>query len=142
MHATENEVNASTDPHPVDEEEDMGLDTLGAGIYNQTQSSLKRGAALFLLKTKEKGRVSQAALNEIVADLTGLIQVRLDEVQREVKSIIQQGSAGDTISAVEHAFNKSEISRPFAGLESAYQQQKYFTEELHMLVCQPIILWP
>lgn len=103
----------------------------------KTRISLKRNAALFLLKTKEKGQVSQATLDELVSDLTSFIKDRLSEVQQEVKCIIQRGVVhvpNHVIAAIERSFKKEEISRPFHGLESEYFQKKYFKEELNMMV--------
>ena len=124
MHTTENDVDLSVGPQPPDVSDGEDIELDNPNVCHQTQCSLKCGAALFLLKTKEKGRVSQAT-NELVTDFTSFIQVRLDEVQREVKSIIQQGDiqiSSDTISAIDHAISKREISRPFTGLESEYHQ--------------------
>lgn len=133
----ENEVSSSSDPSQFDTDEHNDLGT--SSVHNQTSSSsLRRNAALFLLKTKEKGRVSQVTLDELVSDLTSFVQVRLHEVHQEVKCVISQSNVpvSDVVTAaIERSFNKEEISRPFAGLESSYLQKKYFKEELKMLVC-------
>ena len=135
------DVSSSSDHSQFDTEDYNDLGTFS--VHNQpSSSSLKRNAALFLLKTKEKGRVSQATLDELVFDLTSFVQVRLDEVHQEVKSVISQSDVpvSDVATAViERSFNKKGISRPFAGLESSYLQRKYFKEELKMLVCYNVL---
>lgn len=141
MHVTvleEDEANSFTD-HP---QSDTGDVNLGPGHgTSETRIFLKLNAALFLLKTKEKGQVSQATLDELVSDLMSFIQDRLSEVQQEVKCIIQRGIVhvpNDVIASIERSFKKEEISKPFCGLESEYFQKKYFKEELNMMVCS----WP
>ena len=60
----------------------------------QLQSSvLKHSAALFLLKSKEMGRVSQVALNSIVSDVTELFQARLTKLKHDVISVIQNSTS-------------------------------------------------
>ena len=141
VHATvlEFENESFTDPP----ESDIELEDVNHGpVTSETRFSLKRNAALFLLKTKEEGRVSQATVDGLVSDLTNFIQIRLNEVQREVRCIIQRGSVqvpNDVATAIERSFNKEEISRPFAGLESEYLQKKYFKEELNMVVCSCMV---
>ena len=103
------------------------------------KKSLKRNAALFLLKTKEVGRVSQVTLNNIVFDLSNFIQVQMDELQETVKSILRANNVqNEVVTAIGRSFSKEDISRPFAGLESEYLQKKYFKEELNMLVSKQI----
>ena len=69
--------------------------------------NLKRSAALFLLKTKEISGVTQRALNDVIGGVTQLLDAHCGDFS----------------------------IRPFEGLESEYLQQKYFEEELHLLVC-------
>ena len=102
------------------------------------KKSLKRNAALFLLKTKEMGQVSQVALNIIVFGVSNFMQVQMDELQQRVKSILRSNDVQDeVVAAIDQSFNKEDISQQFAGLDSEYLQ-KYFTEELNMLVSKQI----
>ena len=65
----ETEVSSSSDPSQFDTDHHSSLGT--SSVHDHTSSSsLKHSAALCLLKTKEKGRVSQATLDELVFDLT------------------------------------------------------------------------
>ena len=62
-----NETNSTTDPPRSD------IEDVEPGIKAGNQiPSLKCSAELFLLKTKEKRRVSQVTLDELVPDLTSL----------------------------------------------------------------------
>ena len=137
VHVTVLELeNADSFTDPLESDTELEGVNPGSAI-SETRFSLKRNAALFLLKTKDKGRVSQATLDGLVSDMTNFIQIRLNEVQQEVRCIIQRGSVqvpNDVVAAIERSFNREEISRPFAGLESEYFQKKYFKEELNMMV--------
>ncbi len=75
---------------------------------NTEKPSLKRSTALFLLKTKEINRVTQTALNHIIEGVTDLFQ----------------------------AYSSTENSsvNPFAGLETQYLQEKFYTEEFNLVV--------
>ena len=93
-----------------DNQEETNLDlSFASNDPNEHEQgvSLKRSAALFLLKTLEVGRVSQVTLQTVIEGVTDLFQAHLGE----------------------------EFVEPFAGLESAYLQQKYFKEEFNMVVC-------
>ena len=116
---------------------DHGSDTHEADMSDQDQHCLKHSSALFLLKTKEKGWVSQVTLDELVSDMTIFMQARLQKLKQEMKSIIHNihaEASDEVIAAVERSFSKKEITTPFAGLESAHMQKKYF-REMNMLVC-------
>ena len=118
VHVTVLELeNADSFTDPLESDTELDGVNLGSAT-SEPYFSLKRNAALFLLKTKEKGRVSQATLDGLVSDLTNFIQIRLNEVQQEVRCIIQRGSVqvpNDLVAAIERSFNREEISRPFAG---------------------------
>ena len=63
MHTTENDIDLSIGPQPPDVSDGEDIELDNPNVCHQTLCSLKHGAALFLLKTKEKGRVSQATFN-------------------------------------------------------------------------------
>ncbi len=102
--------NVSEEDDPTGSADEFDENSSHSPPFPNTQvskSTLKRSAALFLLKTKEIGRVSQVALNTIIEGVTELFQAHSNE----------------------------EIVTPFVGLESEYLQRKFFKEEFNMLVC-------
>lgn len=130
----------------MDEQHDSDSDFEGEEVTsplvsdNEQQhiSVLKRSAALFLLKSKEMGRVSQVALNSIVSDVTELFQARVMKLKHEVIYAIQNSTSAqvsdETLTTIDRLFDQKEICNPFSGLESEYQQKKYFKEDLNLLV--------
>ena len=140
VHVAALDENAETTSQPTSQHHADEYD-VASEASGHTQLSLKRNSALFLLKTKEKGRVSQLLLDELVSDLTTFIQDRILKVKQGVDLIIKNSCPEmsiETKDAIERCFNKEEITKPFAGLESGYMQKKYFKEEMNMLVCHII----
>ena len=125
-----------SDIHCEEEEITRPFSTDNEQLYS---SDLKRSAALFLLKSKEMGRVSQVALNSIVSDVAQLFQARVTKLKHEVISALQNSTStrasDETVTTIDRLFDQEEICNPFSGLEYEYQQKKYFKEELNMLVC-------
>ena len=91
----------STNGDSIDDE----IEELSTASEHYTPD-LQRSAALFLLKVKEVGKISQVALNTVIEGVTELIQAHCDN---DIK--------------------------PFYGLETEYLQHKYFKEKLNLLVC-------
>lgn len=132
----ESETNAEYDPGCDLEELEVSSSLVSDDNEQGHSSTLKRSDALFLLKTKEIGRVSQVTLDSIVGDLTELFQARVTKLKEDVQSVLQHSSSlQETVTAINMAFNKEDILKPFAGLESEYLQKKYFEKEMNMLVC-------
>lgn len=73
--------------------------------YNSSET-VKRSAAMFIIKTAEKHKLPLSAMDSLLADVTSLIAI-----------CSQEG-----------------IINPFDGLESTYMQNKYFCENLGLLV--------
>lgn len=99
-------VSADSDSD-VSNEVDVLPDTDTSHSQDLHKVDLQKSAALFLLKIKEVGRISQAALNTVIEGVTELIQA--------------------------HEHNSK--LQPFRGLETEFLQRKYFENELDLLVC-------
>ena len=105
--------NAETTSQPTSQHHADEYD-VASEASGHTQLSLKRNSALFLLKTKEKGRVSQLLLDELVSDLTTFIQDRILKVKQGVDLIIKNSCPEmsiETKDAIERCFNKEEITK-------------------------------
>ena len=89
---------------------------------------LKRNSALFLLRTKEINRVSQRALDDIVGGVTGLFEARLLQLKEDLLAELDPEYSELVTAKIDG------IAQPFKKLESQFTQEKYFKEELHMLV--------
>lgn len=91
--------------------------------------------ALFLLKTKEIRKVSQAALDGLIADFTTILQQTIHQVEYEVDAVLKEN--GVSISAFQglrSVFNNSQTNEPFKQLHCKFLQEKFYREHFHMLV--------
>ena len=120
-----------------DERDDMEIENGDSGIpeaeseasaAEEPRVDLKRNAALFLLKMKEINRVSQTALDEIVGDVTDLLEVRLSQLKEDLLAELDPEAAESITTKID------EIAQPFKDLESRHLQESYFLKELDMLV--------
>ena len=92
-----------------------------------------RAAALFLLKAKEKHRISQIALNGLVGDFSEILSSTVKSVGLSVKECLQTANcSSETISRVEVVFNN--YRNPFQDLQTAYLQQKYYSKCFNLIV--------
>ena len=87
---------------------------------------MKRASALFLLKTLEERRITQAALGGIVSDCQALWDTALGHIQQ---TLCTKGIDVQLSELVD-----KQVLYPFGGLQSDYQREKYFTESLSLLV--------
>lgn len=101
---------------------------VNAAEHEEPRVDLKRNAALFLLKMKEVNRVSQRALDEIVGDVTDLLEYRLSQLKEDILAKLDPEAAEPITAKID------DIAKPFKGLESRHLQEDYYKEELDMLV--------
>ena len=93
----------------------------------------KRSSALFLLKLKEIHRVPQVAVDSVVSGSQEIFQQTVQRLKAGVQfklaaAGVDEEVAGDVASVFD------ELSDPFAGLESQYKQNLYFTQEFQIPV--------
>ena len=82
--------------------------------------------ALFLLKYWTIHKVSQAALNNVISDITDMINSSIKTLQRNINSVLQ------TNEICQEAFSVQ--SDPFHELESEHLQMKYFCDSMGFVV--------
>ena len=97
-------------------------------------SNPKRSAGLFLLKTREEGRLTQTALDQVVHSTADLCQQVVSAVKEQVSEAIKQIGLPEAEQRV--VLDKMEAVRcdPFDGLRSEYMQEKYYKEAFKYLV--------
>lgn len=95
----------------------------------------KSNSALFILKSKVMYKIPQVHLECLIADITELVERRLDSVREELQQVVErhQLSREVHISIMEVATAKG-LSQPFSGLETNYLQLKYFEEYFGVIV--------
>ena len=97
------------------------------------KGKIKYSSALFLLKLKEHHRVSQVAIDDIVEGFHRIMAEILDYLQ--VSMMVKLAEFGvDEDKAVEIEIILKLFAKPFDGLETLYQQEKYYVDKLHYLV--------
>ena len=82
-------------------------------------------AAKFLLKAKEEHKVCQSALNRIVGDVKSLWQAATSEVKEKVLKC-----TGENSGLCDQLADCFDETTPFDGLESEYNQIKYYKDNL------------
>lgn len=136
---------ASDDPDDADDESCLdggGFDDhdVGDNGENSTKSSsgqnLQRSAALFLMHLKEKHLITQTALQGVIEGVSGLMQGHLDSLHSEVCQQLSLAGVSDSIiSSLGMIFsNDGAHGRPFAGLETHYQQLKFYRDQFNFIV--------
>lgn len=94
---------------------------------------MRRKSALYLLKLKEQRKISQVAIDDIVSDSRDLFHHTITRVQANVKAkLAESGISVDAIAGLDDAFTS--VSDPFSGLETAYLQEKFYREQLCLIV--------
>lgn len=105
--------------------------------------SMRRSAAVWLLKTREKHKIPISVMDDITKDVQELFLSALDNIQRQLKSLypdddlIQSGLS-------QHLSSSNPLLDLFDGLKTQQQQINYFTRELNMIVsiilCRSLII--
>lgn len=97
---------------------------------------LKRASATWLLKIKEKHKLSQVALQGMIEHVTDLFQAYLCDLHNNVKQHLENSGVDESsITSLDPLFDSDGYyGRPFKGLETEYRQLKYFKENFHMVV--------
>ena len=97
---------------------------------------LQEAAARFILKTKETHRLTQTAMNSVIEDTTSFSQIMLGELHyAATEKLTAAGVNPQIIGSLAPLFRDSgEFGRPFQGLETTYQQMKYFKQHFNFIV--------
>ena len=104
--------------------DDLATPSTSNETTNVDEEEIKLASALFQFKTLEERKVTQTALNGIIGDVQALWDITLSKIQQhcEDKNL-------DILQDL-----PSYITRPFQGLETDHQRQKYFKETLNYIV--------
>ena len=94
---------------------------------------LRRSSALFLLKLKEKRYISQAAIDDIVEGSRNLVSQTIQYIRAGVEDKLAQAGLDPTsISGLDGVFSND--ADPFEHLATCFLQEKYYHEELGLVV--------
>ena len=88
---------------------------------------------MFILKTRDGRRLTQAATDNILRDVTELFQTRLEAVCHTTMETLKKEGVDDvTISTVKDGILSQ--CEPFEGLETEYRQNSYIRDHFGLIV--------
>ena len=93
---------------------------------------LTRQSAMFILKTRDGRRLTQAATDNILRDVTELFQTRLETVCHTTMETLKEVSVNDvTISTVKDGILSQ--CEPFKGLEIEHRQNSHIRDHFGLI---------
>ncbi len=122
------------------EDENVGDDTNGGETSFEDLGSgscdLQKSTAMVLMGLKEKYKLTQVALQGVIASTTSLVQCRLSELHSLVRDmLLSNGISPDVVSHLEPLFtDNGAISNPFKGLETKCQQMNFYRTHFNLIV--------
>ena len=117
--------NSSSNEDDV-EEFDIGVENADSATM------LKKLSATFLLKLKEKQKLTQTSLQSIIKGVTGLFQYHLDALHARINSKLIENGVSTTV--LTDILELDDFRKPFRGLETYHQQIKFFRSHLNFIV--------
>ena len=92
--------------------------------------SEKRQSALFLLKTLTISKVSETALDNLIGDVSVLLNRKIEKLKGKLIDVLDKKGVqfDDDVNAV---FNDHELTSSFDGLHSEHYRKKYFVDALN-----------
>ena len=76
---------------------DDGVDYLNPGCYDRTEQ-----AALFVLKARHIHKISQTAMNDLLSDVSEMIEDRVKYLEKRVCQSLQCSSSSTVLEAFHH----------------------------------------
>ena len=121
---------------PILEDEQMDVPESVSSDNNIDDSCHKRTAATWILKVQEQHKLPQSTMEEILKDVTGLVQDLLIDLHQKVNSTLQSaGVDPKQISGLADLFHpESEFARPFSNLETQHMQLKFYKQNFDLIV--------
>ena len=106
---------------------------MGEATSHTLSEDLTRHSAMFIVKTHDGRRLTQAATDNILRDITELFQTRLEAVCHTTVTTLKEAGVDDvTISNVKDGILSH--CEPFKGLESEYRQNSYIRDHFGLIV--------
>lgn len=113
-------------------------DSESTGEINESDLWNENLAALFILKMKEIYKMSQSSIDSITTDFTELLQSHLHNYKLKVKRLLlSTGIEVDKYPQITEFLHQEELTDPFISLQTKFLQEKYFRENLALLVSAP-----
>ena len=115
---------------------DDGDDGASCALEVRDTAPSQRNAAMFLMGLKEKYMITQVALQGVIEGVTNLVQSHLDTLHSQVQQqLLQSGVSQATIDGIQPLFSDcGTYAHPFQGLETQYQQLKFYRQHFNLIV--------
>ena len=100
------------------------------------EEDAQRANALFLLKFKEKGCVTQKVVDCFIESATSTVQNCVDLLKTEVqRNLDASGTDFNAVPGLANLFDEDNlITSPFKGIEKEAQQYQYYKEQFNLVV--------
>lgn len=125
----------SADPDPVDNS--VNVDEVEFPCRNSEESIVdsKRSAALFVLKTQEIHKVSQIALDDLIAEFSFICSSELNLLQTKVFKCLGQAEVNLLeVEGLRSIFSTCTLRDPFCGLTTPYLRDSYIQKHFGLVV--------
>ena len=104
-------------------------------FHDPLAPSEKRSDAMYILKLKEKYKLAQTTVDGILSDTEEIAGRIVSRLQQRVLAILDEAEVDPKeIPGFLEVFEGPEILRPFNGLNTEYLQDKYFRENMGLVV--------
>ena len=132
---TEEALDHETHMYGADEMDSVSNDDPVTEVSTERERPKLYNKALFLLKLKEERRLSQLAVNGLIGDISTLLEEEILSLKSKViKCMHEEHASTELITKINEQFSEKLAAPPFEGLQSAYLQKKYFTDNFHLVV--------
>jgi len=96
----------------------------------------KKQSALFLLKTTAVRKVSKTTLDDLIGDISILMESRIQLLREDISTALHhRGLELDAELAT--IFQKPSLTAPFQGLHTEFLRKKFYREEMGFVVSDP-----
>lgn len=99
----------------------------------QLQSREKKVSALFLLKTSTLSKVSNTALDNLICDVSLLLEKKITVLKKDLDNLLHERGL-DLGHEYSNVFERNMLTAPFSGLTNEYLRRIYYKEEMSFLV--------
>ena len=134
-----------------DLENDDGDESLGGATLdpsfaeyptNGQHSRSSLVAAKFILKSRDGRKLTQTTMDGILQDTRNIVECTVDVLEASVLKKLQAFDrlTSEQVAEIRSLFTTPSLRNPFEGLETHYQQEKFFQEQFSYVVSVKLIM--
>lgn len=95
----------------------------------------KKEAALFLLQLKEKAKIPQSVIDDVVEGTTTLLKKSIQHLKRKVMEFLNSEGQNDLTASQSFQDIWQDETTPFEGLETQHNQEEHMKQSFPYVVC-------